>query len=61
MKRCLQRIGWTLATLGLAWSTGCTPMAEGVRDGISDGFSAALAALIETPIVWAIEQALNGA
>lgn len=45
-------------TLGLVGTTGCTSLNQGLRDGVSDGVGAALAALIETPINFALDQLL---
>jgi len=37
------------------WTAGCD-LEKGVRDGVNDGLSAALASLIETPVNYVLDQ-----
>lgn len=56
----MARLGraFVVASVALAGigSGGCTALEDGVRAGLEDGLSAALAAIIETPITFALEQ-----
>ena len=61
-----QKEGWTDMTLrkqtlllvcmaSVLWTAGCD-LEKGVRDGLNDGLSAALASLIETPVNYILDQ-----
>ena len=42
-------------------AAGCTALEEGLRDGVSNGLSAAVAAVIEVPITFLLDEVLGGA
>lgn len=44
-----------IATFSMLWVAGCD-LEKGISDGVNDGLSASIAALIETPINFFLEQ-----
>ncbi|MCG3126499.1 MAG: hypothetical protein CHACPFDD_01335 [Phycisphaerae bacterium] len=55
MKRIIRNVSVLAMAAACLAACGCTPVKQGFREGVSDGFSAALAALIETPVTAAVE------
>jgi len=60
MKRVVHRAALLIIVTLTTWNAACTPLREGVSAGITDGFSAAFAAIIEAPFDYLIEQWLAG-
>ncbi|HRX85587.1 MAG TPA: hypothetical protein P5572_11270 [Phycisphaerae bacterium] len=60
MKRRSNQIAWILFIAASATGLGCTPLEHGVRDGINEGFNAAIATLIEAPFAYLVDQWLAG-
>ena len=59
MNRAGRNLVAMLAGLLSAPAGGCTALEDGAREGLESGISAALAALIEVPITFALEQAFG--
>lgn len=53
----MKKRGWVVILLAaLALNSGGCRIEEGIAEGLTDGFSAAVAALIETPVNYWLDQ-----
>lgn len=51
----LRKLALLVGMVSALWVTGCD-LEKGARDGLNDGLSAAIAALIETPVNYILDQ-----